>query len=128
MGVGGRETNIAREHPGPLDVCQRPIESTGDGALQVPFTQTNSEVAAEHLHDRSGCLTIAALEQLAQRLGFGLALGRGDRGEGGVNLSQRRRLVLRLVVVRGQQIAHGLAQVGREVVARTESTRGRVDN
>ncbi len=100
----GGVTEVAGEHARPLDFGKRPIESGGDARLQVAFTQTDSQIAGQDLGDVLGSHGIGAVEQRPQRRLLGLAAGRGDLGERGIDLGERRRRAFRLVLAVAEKV------------------------
>ena len=69
----GGVAQVAGEHARPLHVGQLAIEGRGHGRLQVSLTQSDAQLTAQHFDDRFGGCRIAALEQRAEWLLFGLA-------------------------------------------------------
>ena len=90
-GERGQPADVADQHPGPLDVVERPVEGARDRGLDEALAQPDPQVAAEHLDDVLGGQRVGPLEQRAQdRRLAGRAGGLLDRGERGGHLGERR--------------------------------------
>ena len=62
-GEVGEPADVADEHPGPLDVVERPVEGLGDGRLDEALAQPDPQVAAQDLDDALGRQRVGALEE-----------------------------------------------------------------
>ena len=117
-GQTGQPADVADQHPGPLDVVERPVEGARDPGLDQALAQADPQVAAEHLDDVLRGHRVGAFEQAAQdRRLLGRAGGGLDLGERGGHLGEcRARLGRRGVAGRAQHLGDGDPEVRRAVV------------